>query len=101
MIVSDVLGFLQQELAWDQQREGPVFMPALFDHVVEGAHDRLPHRPAVGAHNHHASHTRPVGQLGLADHVRVPAVEVVGHLGDFFDEVLLLFGFLFHARNNP
>ena len=38
-----------------------------------------------------------VRELGLADDVRVPAVEVDRHLGDFFNEVLLLFWFLLHS----
>src|SRR5579872_5644284 len=47
--------------------------------------------------DHHAAHAGPVRHLRLADDVGVPAVKVVGHLGDFFDEVLLLFSFLFHV----
>src|SRR2546428_5058539 len=92
----DVLGLLHQERAWNEQRERPVLVPALFDHVVEGARDRLPHRPAVRADDHHAAHAGPVGQLGLADDVCVPAVEVVGHLGDVLHEILLLLHSLFH-----
>jgi hypothetical protein len=96
----DVLRLLHQERAWDQQREGPVLVPALLDHVVEGARDGLPHRPAVWADDHHAAHARPVGQLGLADDVRVPAVEVVGHLGDVLHEILLLLNGFFHTNGS-
>src|SRR5207248_8899924 len=31
----DVLGLLHQVLAWNEQWERPVLVPALFDHVVE------------------------------------------------------------------
>ena len=95
----DVLRLFHEVLTRDEQGERPVLVAALLDHVVEGARDRLPHRPAVGPDDHHAAHTRPVGQLGLADDVRVPPVEVVGHLGDVLHEILLLLGHLLHTRS--
>src|SRR5207245_3199914 len=77
------------------KRERPVLVPALFDHVVEGARDRLPHRPSVRTDDHHPAYARPIRELGLADYVCVPTIEVVGHLGDVLHEILLLFhGFL-------
>ena len=93
----DVLGLLDQELARDEQGKCPVLVPTLLDHVVEGALDRLPHRPAVRADDHHAADARPVRELRLADDIGVPTVEVVGHLGDVLHEILLLLHGLFHS----
>jgi hypothetical protein len=86
----DVLGLLHQQLLRDEEREVPVLVPAGLDHVVEDALDRLPHGEAVRADQHAAAHGRVVGQLGLADHVGVPAVDVDRHPGDVLDEVARL-----------
>src|SRR5438034_8135864 len=96
----DVLRLLHQVLAGDQQREGPVLVAALLDHVVEGSRDRLPHRPAVGTDDHHAADPRPIGQLRLAYDVGVPAVEVVRHLRDVLHEILLLLDDLLHPTRS-
>ena len=96
----DVLRLLHQVLARDQQREGPVLVAALLDHVVEGSRDRLPHRPAVGTDDHHAADPRPIGQLRLAYDVGVPAVEVVRHLRDVLHEILLLLDDLLHPTRS-
>ena len=52
----DMLGFLHQIRPWDEKRECPVLVPALFDHVVEGARDRLPHRPSIRTDDHHSAY---------------------------------------------
>ena len=92
----DVLGLAHDHVLRDQQREVPVLVARRFDHVVEGALDGLPDREAIGADDHAATDRAVVGQLGLAHHVGVPAVEIDRHARDFLREI----GLFFHKRRH-
>ena len=73
----DVLRLLAQQRLGDEQRERHVLVSGALDHPVEGAADVLPQRPSVGTDDHAPADRRVVGELGAANDVDVPAIEVL------------------------
>ena len=85
----DVLRLLGEVALRDEQREVHVLVAGALDHGVERVAGPLPEGEAVGADDHAALDRRVVGQLGAADHVDVPAVEVVGLRRDLLGAALV------------
>jgi hypothetical protein len=78
---------LQQRLR-DQQREVGVLVAGRLDALIEQPLHVLPQAEPVGADHHAAAHRGVIGELRLAHHLVVPAGEVVGLVGEVFDELL-------------
>ena len=87
----DVLGFFVEQAFRNEQREIGVDVAGRLDLAIEGLLNELPDRVAIGPDYHAALHRRIVGQLRAADHVEVPAREVLRTGRDFGDE---RFGFV-------
>ena len=68
---------LARTLSGISRGEVHVLVAGALEHGVERVAGPLPQGVAVGADDHAAAHRRVVGQLGAADHVDVPAVEVL------------------------
>ena len=73
----DVLGLLHEKGLGDEQGELHVLVAGPLDHVVESALGVLPEGEAVGTDHHAARDRGVIGELRTADHVDVPAVEVL------------------------
>jgi hypothetical protein len=84
----DVLGFLLEQRLGHEEREIDVLVAGALDVPVQLVPHRFPDRVAVGADDHAAAHRRVVSELGLSDHVVVPAREVLRLLGDARDETV-------------
>ena len=69
----DVLGLPVQERLGDEQREVGVLGAGGLDAGVDLGLHPLPDGVAVGPDHHRAPHRAVLGQLGLGDHVLVPA----------------------------
>ena len=78
----DVLGLAAQVALGDEQREVGVLGAGRLDAGVDLGLHPLPDAVAVRADDHRAPHRAVLGQLGLGQHVLVPAREVVGLGGE-------------------
>ena len=70
--------------------------PVALKRSSSAALDELPDRVAVRADDHAALDRRVVGQLGAADHIDIPAREVLGLGRDLGDDGFLVVVFLGH-----
>mgnify|MGYP003693733085 CR=1 FL=1 len=84
----DVIGLELEQRFGNQHRKVGVLVAGGLDPVVEQPLHVLPQRVAVRADRHAAAHRRVIGELRLADHLGVPAREVVALVGQLLDELL-------------
>ena len=68
----DVMFFLVDKAAGNQQRKRDVLVAGGFEAAVQRLLHVFPERPAVGPHDHAAAHRRVVGQLRLQYQLVVP-----------------------------
>jgi hypothetical protein len=87
----DVFRFLRQQAFRNEQRKVRVQVAGRLDAHIKGLLDQLPNRIAVRADDHAAFDRRIVSQLGAADHVQIPAREVLRTGSNFSDEGFGLF----------
>jgi hypothetical protein len=77
----DQLALALEHACRDEEREVDVLVTGRLDALVEGALDRLPERVTVRLDHHRAADRRVLGQSGAANHLAVPAGEILALVG--------------------